>query len=139
MFLRKTLFSHSASLHPGVKMRTDRIGLTVLCGGSRPSRNVGGEGGRGGGGAFEGLTVNVEICENNSGRSKKMRYFRKIRRGGGCRAPPLDLDPPLVLLLLGTDIAVCPSFLCFSVFHVDAENNQVKRNYLIYMLSNDIK
>lgn len=26
-----------------------------------------------------------------------------------------------------------------SVFHVDAENNQVKRNYLIYMLSNDPK
>ena len=55
----------------------------------------------GGGGAFEGLTVNVEICEDNSGRSKKMRYFRKIKGGS-----PLDLDPPLVLLLLGTDIAV---------------------------------
>ena len=113
-------------------MRTDRIGLTVLSGGSRPSRKGGG-GKRGGGGALKGLTINVEFCDDNSGRSKKMRYFRKIRVGG--RAPPLDLDSPLVLILL----SVCLSFLCFSVFHVDAENNQVKRNYLIYMLSNDIK
>ena len=26
-------------------------------------------------GAFEGLTMNVEFCERNSGGSKKMRYF----------------------------------------------------------------
>ena len=47
-------------------------------------------GGGGGGGAFEGLTINIEFCEDNSGRSKKTRYFRKIRGGGG-----LPLDPPL--------------------------------------------
>ena len=36
----------------------------------------------GGGGAFEGLTINVEFCEDNSGgRSKKMRYFRKYKVG----------------------------------------------------------
>ena len=28
-------------------------------------------------GAFEGLTMNVEFCEDNSGRSKKMCYFQK--------------------------------------------------------------
>ena len=41
----------------------------------------------------------------------------------------------------GLQQLVCHSnFLPFlSVFHVDAENNQVKRNYLIYMLSNDPK
>ena len=27
-------------------------------------------------GAFEGLTMNVEFCERNSGGSKNMRYFR---------------------------------------------------------------
>ena len=36
-------------------------------GGSRPSP-------KGGGAAFEGLTMNVEFCEDNSDRSKTMRY-----------------------------------------------------------------
>ena len=42
------------------------------------------------GGACEGLAVNVEFCANNSGRSKKMRYFRKDREGegGGGTGPP---------------------------------------------------
>ena len=53
-------------------------------GGSRRSPKGGG-----GGGAFEGLTMNVEFCEDNSGRSKKMRCFRKITGWG-------ILDPPLV-------------------------------------------
>ena len=45
----------------------------------------------GGGGAFESLTMNVEFCEDNSGRSKIMRCFRKMGGGGAPRAPPLDL------------------------------------------------
>ena len=48
--------------------------------------------GWGGRGAFEGLTMNVEFCEDNSSSSKKIRYFRKNKGGGG--GPPLD--PPLV-------------------------------------------
>ena len=32
---------------------------------------------RRGGSTFEGLTMNVEFCEDNSGSSKKMHYFRK--------------------------------------------------------------
>ena len=46
------------------------------------------EGGRG---AFEGLTMNVEFYEDNSGSAQKMRFFRK-KKGGGGGAP---LDPPL--------------------------------------------
>ena len=43
-------------------------------GGSRPSpKRVG---------AFKGLATNVEFCEDNSGSSTKIRYFR-IRGGGG--------------------------------------------------------
>ncbi len=46
----------------------------VFCGGSRlPAK----EGAR--------LTINVEFCEDNSGTSKKMRYFRKNKVGA--RAP----------------------------------------------------
>ena len=38
--------------------------------------------------------MNVEFCEDNSGRSKKMRYFRqKNEVKVGAQAPPLD--PPL--------------------------------------------
>ena len=38
--------------------------------------------------------MNVEFCEDNSGTSKKMRYFRKNKVGiRAPRAPPLD--PPL--------------------------------------------
>ena len=40
----------------------------------------------GGGSAFEGLTTNVEFCEDNSGRSKKMRHFRK-KWGRGVPSP----------------------------------------------------
>ena len=43
------------------------------------------------GGTFESLTMNVEFCQDNSGRSKVMRYFRKRGGGGAPRAPPLDL------------------------------------------------
>ena len=32
---------------------------------------------------FKGLTMNVEFCEDNSGSSKKMLYFRKITGGTG--------------------------------------------------------
>ena len=39
------------------------------------------DGGRGGG-AFEGLTMNVEFFENNTGRSKKCAISKKIRGGG---------------------------------------------------------
>ena len=45
----------------------------IYSGGSRPSPK---------GGAFEGLTMNVEFCEDNAGRSNKMRYFRKNKGGG---------------------------------------------------------
>ena len=48
--------------------------------------------------AFEGL--NVEFCEDNSGRSKKMRYFRtniKGGGGGGGGGEGAPLDPPLIL------------------------------------------
>ena len=38
--------------------------------------------------------MNVEFCGDNSGRSKKMSYFRKNKGTG--RAPPLD--PPLLLV-----------------------------------------
>ena len=41
--------------------------------------------------AFEGLTRDVEFCEDNSGSAQKMRYFQKIERAGP-RAPPLDLQ-----------------------------------------------
>ena len=34
------------------------------------------------GGGGLGLTMNVELCEDNSGRSKKMRYLRKNRGRG---------------------------------------------------------
>ena len=34
------------------------------------------------------MTMNVEFCEDNSGASKKMRYFRKNKVGA--RTPPLD-------------------------------------------------
>ena len=37
--------------------------------------------------------MNVEFCEDNSGTSKKMHYFRKNKVGA--QAPPLD--PPLHL------------------------------------------
>ena len=37
----------------------------------------------GGGGVFKGLTINVEFCEDNSGRSKKMRYISEKNKGGG--------------------------------------------------------
>ena len=38
--------------------------------------------------------MNVELCEDNSGTSKKMRYFRKNKVGAlACRA--CALDPPL--------------------------------------------
>ena len=52
---------------------------------------------KGRGGPFEGLSMNVEFCKDNFGRSKKMHYFRKIRGwgggggGGGGGAPPLPL------------------------------------------------
>ena len=52
-------------------------------GGSRPSAK---EGAR--------LTMNVEFCEDNSGTSKKMRYFRKNKVGAQGRCTP-PLDPPL--------------------------------------------
>jgi len=39
--------------------------------------------------------MNIEFCEENSGTSKKMRYFRK-NKGGGGRAPRhFKVDPPL--------------------------------------------
>ena len=44
---------------------------------------------RGGGGTFEGLTMNVEFCEDNFGSSKKMRYLRNNRGGGGGPPGPL--------------------------------------------------
>ena len=72
---------------PYDKLKRGFTNKTELSGGSRPSpKGVGG-----GGGAFEGLTMNVEFCENNQ-RSKKVRYFRKNEGGGGL-APPLN--PPL--------------------------------------------
>ena len=46
---------------------------------------VRGEGGRGR--TFEGLTMNVEFCEDNFGSSKKMRYLRNNRGGGGPPGP----------------------------------------------------
>ena len=42
-------------------------------GGSRPSAKEGL--------IFKGLTMNVKFCENNSGTSKKMRYFQKNKVG----------------------------------------------------------
>ena len=49
--------------------------MRCFSGRSRPSaKGVGA-----GGGSFEGLTMNVEFCEDNSGSEQKMRYFRKIR------------------------------------------------------------
>ena len=38
----------------------------------------------GGGGTFEGFTMNVEFCEDNPSSSKKMRYFQKVtgKKGG---------------------------------------------------------
>ena len=42
-------------------------------GGSRPSAKEGL--------VFKGLTMNVKFCENNSGTSKKMRYFQKNKVG----------------------------------------------------------
>ena len=54
--------------------------------------------------AFEGLTMNVELCENNPGSAQKMLYFRKNKEGrwgggggtgvGGREGFPLD--PPLI-------------------------------------------
>ena len=41
--------------------------------------------------AFKGLTINVELCEHNSGNSKKMRYFRKNKVGTPPLDPPLDI------------------------------------------------
>ena len=58
--------------------------IVLYSGGSRPSP-------KGGGGAFEGLTINAEFCKDNSGRSKKMRYFRKNKE---VATPPLD--PPVL-------------------------------------------
>ena len=48
-------------------------------GGSRLSAGVGG------GGAFEGLTVNVKFYEDNPGSAQNMRHFRKkwVGEGGG--------------------------------------------------------
>ena len=62
-------------VHVFISCQTDKTS-----GGSRPSAK------RGLGGAFEGLTMNVEFCEDNSGSSKKMRYFRKNK---GVPVPPL--------------------------------------------------
>ena len=60
---------------------------TIFSGGSRPSVE---EGAR--------LTRNVQFCEDNSGTSKKMRYFQKNKVGAQPpRAPPLD--PPLISTL----------------------------------------
>ena len=36
--------------------------------------------------------MNVEFCEDNSGTSKKMRYFRKNKGGGGGGASPPGVD-----------------------------------------------
>ena len=45
--------------------------------------------------AFEGLTMNVEFCEDNSGNGQKMRYSGK--KGG--RVGPPDPDPGLATIL----------------------------------------
>ncbi|XP_020602821.1 protein fantom-like isoform X2 [Orbicella faveolata] len=50
---------------------------------------------------------------------------------------PADLETPISLPKPAPYRPI--SFNFKKVFHVDAENNQVKRNYLIYMLSNDPK
>ena len=54
----------------------------LYSGESRPSAT-----GMGEGGAFEGLTMNVEFYEDNSGSAQKMRYFRKIKGAGGPPGP----------------------------------------------------
>ena len=57
-----------------------------ISGGSRPSAKE-----------WARLTMNVEFCEDNSGTSKKMRYFRKNKMGA--KAPQaLPLDPPLSIV-----------------------------------------
>ena len=63
----------------------------------------GGGGGRGGG---RDLTMNVEFCLDNSGTSKKMRYFR-IKKWGPLD-PPLDDDgKALSAVLTGTTKNPC--------------------------------
>ena len=58
---------------------------------------------------FKSLTINVEFCKDNSGTSKKMRYFRKNKVGAGVpQAPPLDL--PLGLLLSSSCSSVIPFY-----------------------------
>ena len=46
--------------------------------------------------------MNVDSCEDNAGRSKKMRYNRRKNKGGGGGlegGPPApSLDPPLDLM-----------------------------------------
>ena len=70
--------------HPSL-FELPHFASTVVCsGGSRPSAKEGAH-----------VTMNVEFYEDNSGTSKKMRYFLKNKVGA--RAPPLDIsDPPLV-------------------------------------------
>ena len=55
----------------------------MYSGGSRPSAK---EGVR--------LTMKVEFCEDNSGTSKKMRYFRKNKVGGPGRGPGPRVPSP---------------------------------------------
>ncbi|XP_078365018.1 protein fantom-like isoform X2 [Oculina patagonica] len=50
---------------------------------------------------------------------------------------PADLETPISLPKPPPNRPISYNFK--KVFHVDAEKNQAKRNYLIYMLSNDIK
>ena len=68
-----------------------------------------------GGPPFEGLTMNVEFCEENSSRSKKMRYFRKNSGEGGGRAPKgPSLGPPLVIACF-----LWRRVVCFKVARLD--------------------
>ena len=58
----------------------------------------------GGGGVFEGLTINVEFCEDNSGRSKKMRYISEKNNGGGGGGKGGGGGPPVPSPGFATDL-----------------------------------
>ena len=92
-----------------------------ISGGSRPSAK---EGAR--------LTMDVEFCEDNSGTSKKMRYFRKNKVGA---TPPLDLPLFIILLIFLRNAALNETFSqnivgLFKMFSSIRFNNLMQTKYV---------
>lgn len=74
---------------------------------------------------------------NDATFSKMLKYLEKTYCVRKCEK--IDIEK-LIIVALQQQLVFHSDLLPFlSVFHVDAENNQLKRNYLIYMLSNDPK